>query len=36
MHEVISISEGRVTRYVHLRNCETGAIEHCFDDSFFL
>ena len=35
MFEVISISEGRVTRYVHLRNCETGTIEHCFDDSFF-
>ena len=33
MFEVISISKARVTRYVHLRNCETGAIEHCFDDS---
>ena len=35
MFEVISISKARVTRYVHLRNCETGTIEHCFDDSFF-
>jgi len=33
MHEVISIAEACMTRYVHLRNCETGAIEHCFDDS---
>lgn len=35
MFEVISITKARVTRYVHLRNCETGKIEHCFDDSFF-
>jgi len=35
MFEVISIAEACMTRYVHLRNCETGAIEHCFDDSFF-
>ena len=33
MYEVISIAEACMTRYVHLRNCETGAIEHCFDDS---
>ena len=33
MFEVISIAEACMTRYVHLRNCETGAIEHCFDDS---
>ena len=33
MFEVISIAEAYMTRYVHLRNCETGAIEHCFDDS---
>lgn len=33
MFEVISIAEACMTRYVHLRNCETGVIEHCFDDS---
>ena len=33
MYEVLSIEEACMTRYVHLRNCETGAIEHCFDDS---
>lgn len=33
MFELISIENDYMTRYVKLKNCETGAIECCFDDS---
>ncbi len=33
MYELISIVDSLMTRYVRLRNCETGKIELCFDDS---
>lgn len=33
MYELISVEDDLMTRYVNLRNCETGKIEFCFDDS---
>lgn len=33
MFELISIENDCMTRYVYLKNCETGVVELCFDDS---
>ena len=33
MYEVVSIDEALMTRFIILKNCETGNMYECFDDS---
>ena len=33
MYKLLSIEDYMFTRYVELKNCETGKVEQCFDDS---